>query len=271
MSSLVGSSRRSQTGCPYSLARPSSTNGTRPGRVRSSRRTQVLIGSGLRRRFVAAASSRRGAGATWSSRPADPGEAAGPSRQRIGHRRIDRARRSPHATSGRRAGGDRGLERDRRPVDGDDLDAERRRGRRALRFDAAADRDAAHAGGLRPSGDAEGRLAERGLGIDPALAGDDDVGPGELGVEAGLLGDEVDSRRRARAIGTGRAGRAGRTRRRRPRRRRACRARGARWRPRARSAQLGQSAGRDPRPGRRSPLSAARTSQPRRSDRAAGS
>ena len=77
-------------------------------------------------------------------------------------------------------------------MDGHDLDAERGERGRTLRLDPAADRDAAHAGGLRPAGDAEGRLAERGLGVDPALAGDHEVGPGELRVEAGLLGDEVD-------------------------------------------------------------------------------
>ncbi len=49
ISSLVGSSRRSQTGTPYSAARPSRTNGTSPGRVRSRRRTQDWMGSGFRR------------------------------------------------------------------------------------------------------------------------------------------------------------------------------------------------------------------------------
>ena len=51
-----------------------------------------------------------------------------------------------------------------------------------------------HAGRLRAPGHAERRLAERGLGVDPALAGDHEVGAGELGVEVGRLHDEVDAR-----------------------------------------------------------------------------
>ena len=64
----------------------------------------------------------------------------------------------------------------------------------------------------------ERRLAERGLGVDPALAGDDEVGAGQAGVEVGRLHDEIDAgpqgepreavldREQAEADAAGRAG-----------------------------------------------------------------
>ena len=63
----------------------------------------------------------------------------------------------------------------------------------ALGLDTATDRDAGHAGRLRPAGDPEGRLAERGLGVDAALPGDDEVGVREAGIEVGRLHHEVDA------------------------------------------------------------------------------
>ncbi len=62
-----------------------------------------------------------------------------------------------------------------------------------LGFHAAADADAGLARRLRAPGHAQRGLAECGLGIDPALARDDEVGASETGVEVGRLHDEVDA------------------------------------------------------------------------------
>ncbi len=61
-------------------------------------------------------------------------------------------------------------------------------------LDAAADRDALDTGGGRPPCDAERRLAERRLGVDPAFAGDDEVGDGEPRPEVGRLHQQLDAR-----------------------------------------------------------------------------
>ena len=123
-----------------------------------------------------------------------------------------------------RAGGHRLLDR-LGPLDHRDGDGIERRsasippGRRRRR------RRCTDAGCGGAPGDAEGGLAERGLGVDPALAGDDEVGAGELAVEVGRRPS------RGRSPGTSPNGanrsvrRAARTRCRRPRRRPACRAR----------------------------------------------
>ncbi len=60
------------------------------------------------------------------------------------------------------------------------------------RLHPAADRDAGHAGGLGPARDTERGLAVGRLRVDPALAGDDEVGPRESRVEVGRVHDEVD-------------------------------------------------------------------------------
>ena len=60
-----------------------------------------------------------------------------------------------------------------------------RQRRDPLGLHPAADRDARDAGRRGPAGHAEGRLAEGGLGVDPALAGEHEVGAGELLGEAG--------------------------------------------------------------------------------------
>ena len=59
---------------------------------------------------------------------------------------------------------------------------------------AAADDDARARRPRRAAlGDAERGLAERGLRVDAALAGDDEVGAGELAVEVGRVHDELDA------------------------------------------------------------------------------
>ena len=62
--------------------------------------------------------------------------------------------------------------------------AGRREDRRALGRDPAAEAEAGHAGRAGPFGDALGRLAEPRLGIDPALAGQDQVAVVEGRLEA---------------------------------------------------------------------------------------
>ncbi len=79
-------------------------------------------------------------------------------------------------------------------MDRDDLDSERRERGHAGRIDPAAHGDAPHPGRRRPPGDSEGRLPECRLGVDPAFAGDHQVGPAELRVEVDLTGDEIDAR-----------------------------------------------------------------------------
>ena len=74
---------------------------------------------------------------------------------------------------------------------GDGADGRERR-RSPSGSHAAADGDAGDARGLGPPRDAERGLAERRLGVDPALAGDDEVGARQLRVEVGRLHDEVD-------------------------------------------------------------------------------
>ena len=62
-----------------------------------------------------------------------------------------------------------------------------------VELDAATDRDARHACLGRPPGDAQRGLAEAGLGVDPALAGDDEVGAGQPRREVGRLHHQVDA------------------------------------------------------------------------------
>jgi hypothetical protein len=57
--------------------------------------------------------------------------------------------------------------------------------------DPAGDGQAGDAPRLGPLCNPGGCLAEGGLGVDPALAGDDQVGPGELGVEPDQVEDQV--------------------------------------------------------------------------------
>ena len=66
-------------------------------------------------------------------------------------------------------------------------------GRGPFRRDAAADRQARNAGGRGAPGHAQGRLAEGGLGVDLALARDDQVGPGQTLVEARLEHHQFDA------------------------------------------------------------------------------
>ena len=136
-----------------------------------------------------------------------------------------RASRSPQRSRGRAPRLHRGLDR-LGPLDDRDGDgADRRQGLDPLGFDAAADGDARDAGLGRPPRDAERGLAERGLGVDPALAGDDQVRGNEPAREVGRLHQQLDARpqrERAEPVGDGRAGR---SRRRRPRPRPGCRER----------------------------------------------
>ena len=113
-------------------------------------------------------------------------------------------------------------------------------------------------------------LAECGLGVDPAFAGDDEVCAGELVAQAGLVHDDLDAGHEAELTGTGRRWTAGRRRSRRPRRRRAwCARRGpspAPADPRRRPARC-----RGPRRPPATRPSGARRSRRRRSARGAGS
>ena len=105
-----------------------------------------------------------------------------------------RARRSPHRSTGADTGGHRGFDRHRMLRDRDRDGTDRREGLDAFDLDAAADGETRDAGCLGTAGDAESRLAEPGLGVDPALAGDDEVGAGQAGVEVGRLHDEIHAR-----------------------------------------------------------------------------
>ena len=120
-------------------------------------------------------------------------------------------------------------------------------------------------------GDAERGLAERGLGVDPALAGDDEVGAGEAGVEVGRLHDRSTPGPQRERAERGPGSRAARTRRRPPRRRPGV----SRSRPAGRRFE-GVGEGGERRVevrdvGRRSRPSAARRRRPRRTARGAGS
>ena len=66
--------------------------------------------------------------------------------------------------------------------DGDGDGADRRQGFDAFGLDPATDRDARHARRLGTARDAKRGLAEGRLRVDPALAGDDEVGAREPGV-----------------------------------------------------------------------------------------
>ena len=71
--------------------------------------------------------------------------------------------------------------------------ADRGEGIDPLGFDAATDGDARDTRDVRLPGDPERRLAEGGLGVDPALARDDEIRVRELVVEAGRLHDQLDA------------------------------------------------------------------------------
>ena len=100
---------------------------------------------------------------------------------RVKHRARSRASRSPQRSSGAGPGGHRLLDRLRRSVTGDGDRADRRR---APRSPPASRRRRPRCTATPASraqlGDAERGLAERGLGVDPALAGDHEVRAGEL-------------------------------------------------------------------------------------------
>ena len=104
------------------------------------------------------------------------------------------ASRSPQRSSGAAPAAIAFLDR-HRPLD----DRHRRRADVRQRTDAvdlhpATDRDARHAGRDAPFRDAERGLPEGGLGVDPPLAGDDEVGSREACREVGRLHHEVDPR-----------------------------------------------------------------------------
>ena len=73
-------------------------------------------------------------------------------------------------------------------MDGNDLHPERAKGCRPGRVNRSSDGEAPDARRGRSPRDAQDGLSERGLGIDPTLAGQDDVGAGKLCVEMRLLG-----------------------------------------------------------------------------------
>ena len=97
---------------------------------------------------------------------------------------TSRARRSPQRSSGAAPAAIASSTDCGRSTTGTATAPDRRQRRDPLRLDAAADRDARDAGRRGPAGHAEGGLAEGGLGVDAALAGEDEVGAGELRGEA---------------------------------------------------------------------------------------
>jgi LAO/AO transport system kinase len=75
-----------------------------------------------------------------------------------------------------------------------------RQGLDPFRLDPATHRDARHARSRRPRRDPKGRLAVRGLSVDAALAGDDEIGADQPRREVGRLHHEVDAGAQGEAI-----------------------------------------------------------------------
>ena len=264
ISSLVGSSRRCQAGRPYS---PASRRGRTP---RAGPVALEALGPrppGVRELALARSAREVGAGQLGTivdSRRRDDGN-----RQ---PRSTSRASRSPQRSTGvdaRRPSPPRPSAGARRP--GTATAPTAREGLDPVGLDPATDRDARHARLGGPPRDAQGGLAEAGLGVDPALAGDDEVGVREPGRRSRSPPSPGRRRDEGRTSGSGRRSRAARTRRRRRRRRPACRGRRA---PVADFERVGPGPRGDDRARRRragTRPSAARRSPPRRMVPGAGS
>ncbi len=141
---------------------------------------------------------------------------------------------------------------------------------RSHRLDPAADGDARHAGGRRSPGDAERGLAEPGLRVDPALAGDDEVGAREPAHRTRSRPSPTRRRAAARTKRTAPGSPAARTRRRRPRQHQACPAPASRRAPPARRPKLRVARVEQRRPASASRPSAVRRPRPHRSGPSSG-